>query len=323
MNKKKDILQDLLKNPNEFLKAIGKIEGFKKEELFSIIEKSFYRDILQDFSIDEKFEIYQNFKHEINLMRDFILNSEIRTKTFYQLGQNEIVTVSEIAKIINKHPKSVSIYINDFHKRKWIEIVPDSDERKKVFAFTEQGLSYFKLAKKLGWFKKQKKMDSFEELILEISWHSFIINQIDVGLSDEISGEYDSEEISICIDEIDQIAKKIAEKFNISLELELRFPIGEREDLVSISSIDEAVIAIYFTAFNYYNKNENRWAYENDDEDTWSFTADIKKIRLISLDSYLDFDMPPLDSENGFLSEEETKAFIKKTLSNFREKRIG
>ncbi len=336
---KNQILQVLLKNPLEFWEVINKIdyislEDFSNKELIDKIKDSTFNDLFQGLSNDDINDINEIFEKEVKTIKDWILNSKIRIKTFYYIGKLGPITASEIAVKIDKHPKSVSTYINELCNVKgWIELCPpDKDRRAKRYNLKEIGSSYYNLGDTKGWFNFIRAEElSIESTILKIYYIDWGIIDLDdeTGRPTEKIEEvpYKSfPEIDALIMNIEEIADKIIKKLKVNITLP---NLGEfeyqgviyRHNLISIDSVDEDELAIIFASINYLKDNPfyaPAWNKKVSDGDSY-FIPEISNIKLITTNSFFDENFPYGEDE-GFLSEEETKKFISKTLSNFRKK---
>lgn len=120
------------------------------------------------------------------------------------------------------------------------------------------------------------------------------------------------------IRQIEIVGKKIVKKINLEMTLPNLSDIDDRKDLVSIDTVDKDKLAIIFAVFNYLRKNSFYVHDVSEDLDLLS-SPKINKIKFIRVDSYFDENLPDRSNEEGFLSIEETKKFISKTLSEFRK----
>ena len=336
---KAQILQALLKNPYEFWEVINKIdyiflEDFSNKGLIDKIKDSTFKDLFQGLSNDEINDINETFEKEVKTIKDWILNSKIRIKTYYYIGKLGPITASEIGVKIDKHPKSVSTYINELYNVKgWIELCPpDKDRRTKRYNLTEIGSSYYNLGDKKGWFNFIREEElSIESTILKICYIDWEIIDLDdeTGRPTERIEEVPYKffpEIDALIMNIEKIADKIIKKLKVNITLQnlggFEYQgVPYRHNLISIDSIDEDELAIIFASVNYLKNNPfyaPAWNKKVLDGDSF-FIPEISNIKLITTNSFFDENFPYGEDE-GFLSEEETKKFISKTLSNFRKK---
>lgn len=131
-NQKERILNIFLQNPFDFWEIIERSRHVSRKKLIENIKNSIFREYFQSISDNDIIHIKKMFEKEIRIIHDWIQNSDIRVKTFYYIGKRGPITASEIGNIIEKHPKSVSTYINEFFNEKgWIELIPDDDARTK------------------------------------------------------------------------------------------------------------------------------------------------------------------------------------------------
>jgi len=323
------ILQELLRCPYEFWKVLHKKENGSRKNIAEKVRNSFFRKLFQNLSNEDIMNIYKNFEKEIKIIRDWILNSNNRAKTFYYFGKLGSITASEIADEIDKHAKSVSIYIKEFSDIDWLELVQDDDKRTKRYTLSEIGLSYYNLAEKRIWFDFIREDDlPIEQTVLKIDYILVTVLDDDKTLDwfeDSIPYK-EFPEIEILINEIEKIANKMIKKLNLKIKVpnlrELNLGFEGCRNLLYINSIDEVELAIIFASFNYIRKNicfiSN--LYGPDEEGPTKTMPFISKIKSIKINDYFDEDLSYFEDDQDFLSEEETKNFISKTLKNFKYK---
>ena len=334
-NKIKDnantIIIDLLKRPFEFRKSIRKFSYLSmykgdtptKQEVIKDINETHFKDIFKGLLDEDIYGIFLKFEKKTEIKKNWILNSNVRAKTFYYLGNQEKITATEIAKLISKHPKSVSTYLSEFKNKSWVE-EPEEVGREKKYFLSELGLSYFELALFKGWFSGIiTKEPVIEEIVLRLSFTELIPKEQSIYSDPERQTDYfDSFEneyiyesppppefppLYELISDILTIITSMQKKLMIEIKIPEIIEIGE-DDMISINTTNDDIIALIFAAFNYMKKNKLKL------HKYW----EINQIKLITVDSYFDAEMQEIDE--GFMTKEETEIFIKKILNKFRKK---
>lgn len=325
------ILSELLRNPYEFLRiAKSKIKEkifFRdvptKEEVLDGIKDSQFRELFSKLTDDEIYEIYQKFETEIGIIKNWILNSNIRAKSFYYLGDQGTATASEIAKIISKHPKGVSTYMSEFKDKMWVE-EPVKVGRTQRYSLSDLGLSFYKVALSKNWFSEIIKEETpIEETIIRVVYYELkpemYLHEPKPEREPDFTeyGEeyyYESDPPDIwptpnLISQILNIIKVIRKKLDLEINLP-KISVLLQNDSIAVNSTDEEKLALIFAAFNYIEKGSSRT------NELWH----ISRIKLITADSYFNPNMPDVSDDEGFMTKEETNAYIKKVLANFNDK---
>ncbi len=111
------------------------------------------------------------------------------------------------------------------------------------------------------------------------------------------------------INKILDIVTTMVKKLNLAITLPDIRPIND-DVSISVNSGDEDILALIFAAFNYLEKNKLRTG------ELWK----ISRIKIINVNSYFNADMPNIHDDEGFMTNEETETFIKKVLTNFKNK---
>lgn len=251
----------------------------------------------------------------MKIIRDWLLNSEIRKLSFYFLGKKGAATSSELSEIIKRHPKSISIYVQEFSDRKWVEVIPDEDARKKRYTLSEIGTSYFKYFEPTLESNKEISV-SIESCIFEIVWFYPMIFEGVYDLMDVVERAMIPESADFLISEIKEISKKILKELDVNLEIPEIRQIGLDSTLLSVNSIDNFDLALIFMSFNFLYKNAPRVIHS----DSFSLIPKIQRIKILNVESYFDFKMPFIDSQEGFLNPKKTDEYISKILVFFKDK---
>lgn len=332
MNNKK-VLEKILKRPYQFREAVNpspKSNLFKeinqkseRENIINNITDSPFGDLVKGLAENEIYEIYQGFERKIEKVKDWLLNSEIRAITFYYLGELGNPTATEIADKSSNNPKSISTYIYEFRDKNWVN-EPEKEGRKKKYSLSEKGQSFYNLARDQDWFRNIiKKKPILEETIIKLK-HAILRSEEnllnyeryvnkepalrDYGKNFYFESEHPEIWTSVqdLIDKISDISKALANKLGIDLKLpKIQFI---RPDMLSIASTDREKLAFIFAAFNKLEKNKIR------NKELW----EISRIRIITAESFFDYDMPSISK--GFMSSEETEAYKKKIMNEFYKK---
>jgi len=314
--KRKTIIKELLNQPSEFIKVLPYISPSKVKDREEITKKainnSVFRDTFKDLPAETIWEIREEFLKEIDIIEEWLGNSDIRIRTYYRLGKVDSATSSEIAELLKKHPKSVSTYINEFINKEWIEQIEDDDARKKRYILTSKGKSFYDLAVSKRWF--QELFD--EELSIEETIITFYYNRpYTLSQWEETWAELEPPEYprpSFLINEIKKFTIKFIEKLKIDIKVPAIQAIGDIDYQISVDTINEDELALIFATFNYLSENKEIKRIE----------PVIRSLRVISAIDYLDF-LDPEDwtkKRGEDLSKEETQVFIKRCLTNLKAK---
>ena len=331
-SKSNEIKKDLLSRPLEFrnvirIESLTSMFGPEKEEVLEDIKQSYFREIVEELTDDEIYAVFLEFEKEVGIIKKWILNSEVRTLTFIELGKLGRATATEIGERINKHPKSVSTYLNEFKKKMWVG-EPEQEGREKWYSLTEIGQSYFNLSMNIGWFKGIIRKELYiDETIISI-YHSrlypesylykipFVRDPTEPAHYSEGINYYFIDEgpdvvppFNDLINKILDIVTTMVKKLNLAITLPDIRPIND-DVSISVNSGDEDILALIFAAFNYLEKNKLRTG------ELWK----ISRIKIINVNSYFNADMPNIHDDEGFMTNEETETFIKKVLTNFKNK---
>lgn len=340
--KKIKILRKILEKPYEFYEIVRKPESHmmfiedpeeineNQEQLVESLKNSPFNEFFEDLSDTEIFNLANEVVDKINRLKKWIQNSKIRENSFYYLGELEPATATEIGKIISKHPKSISTYLSEFKIKKWVD-EPVKEGREMKYSLSDIGLSFFKLALKNSWFQNiiTEKI-SLEQTLITIMAYELLPEkefqfQVSVSYYEKKKKEpdyidiYDTHYFFInyhdyyeinykFIKEMIPVIETIAEKFEGTRYLPEIWPLENY--LIAINTTDDSQLALIFAAFNYSKKNR----FQN------KFYWDYSTIKVIYVDDYFDDDLPDINNSEGFMSEEQSKKFVKKVLANYRAK---
>jgi len=267
-------------------------------------------------SDSEILSIVRRFRSEIKRIREWLLNSDIRAKTFYYLAILNSATASEIADKINKHPKSVSIYISEFFEEKnWIKLVPDEDSRKKRYQALDVLKSVYKIAIDEDWLDFiEEGRENIEKTVLKIDY-SIGISQRTAEF-ETIDGEKTYKvfpDIYILIRKLNTIANKIVKKLGLNIKIPSIVPVGNKNNILEVGTIGVEELAILFGSMNYLDRN--MFDFRGN-----TYGPGIIQIKFIPVEDYFREDIIFSHQEKGFLPIDETKGFISTILRNFRKK---
>ena len=305
------ILSDLLSDPYEFWDLIPHYGSDFNVVVDRVRENPDFAEKFKNYSSSDIIQLSQQFFYTINSTKEWLIKSKIRLKAFYYLGILGPSTSTEIAQKIERHPKSVSIYLKNFSKRKWIILTLDVDDRNKRYKLTKLGTSYYRVAEDAGWFDIVREENfNIEEVILEIDYG--------MGLSKDATRETGLEkeeyfpDIEVLIKKIIFIAEKLKEKLKLEINIPTIGKIGQRNDLITINSLNEVELGLIFAAINYLDKNmfEHRGNI---------YYPGVHRIKFIKADYYFNEKNPFSFEEEGFLSFEKTKEYFSKTLEKLRK----
>lgn len=306
-NQQKPILIELLSQPSEFIKVLPHPSMIKdKEEITrKAIVNSSFRDLFKDFKAETIWEIKKEFLKEIDIIEEWLENSDVRIRTFYKLGKVDSATSSEIAELLKKHPKSISTYINEFINKEWIEQIEDDDARKKRYSLTSKGKSYYDLAVSKRWFQELFDDElSIEETIITFFYNRpFSLSQWEdtwAGLEPDCYPR-----VSFLINDIKKFMSKFIEKLKIDIRVPNLQAIGDFDSRISVDTVNEDELGLIFTAFNYLSENKEKKGIE----------PVISSLRVISAIDYLE-----LNQRGVALRKEEKQDFIKRCLTNLKVK---
>ncbi|MFX0001202.1 MAG: hypothetical protein ACFE88_13905 [Candidatus Hermodarchaeota archaeon] len=211
MTDSEKILGVLLADPYKFWDLIPHYGSNFEVVGDRVRESSEFSEIFKDSSLSDTIQISKEFYYMINSVKEWLLKSEIRLKSFYYLGTLGPSTATEIAQKIERHPKSVSIYLKDFSIKEWIKLTPDEDDRNKRYKLRKLGISYYKIAENAGWFDLIKEEEfNIEEVILKIDYGMGLSKDAtrEIGLKKE---EY-FPDIEVLIKKIIFIAEELKKK---------------------------------------------------------------------------------------------------------------
>ena len=340
-----ELPKKILEKPFEFYKIAGKLkspsrmmfEGEKeifeindnKEELVKNLRESSFNEFLKGLSDMEITNFANKVAEEINRLRKWIQNSKIRENSFYYLGKSESTTATEIGKIISKHPKSVSTYLSEFKIERWVD-EPIKDGREMKYSLSNIGHSYFTLALENNWFHNlYTKKISLNQTLINIGAYE-LLSEKELHPKVKIYYEKEKKEPDYTdiyediyffesyrdyyelnnkfIKEMIPVIETIAEKFEGTRDLPKITPL--ENDLIVINTTDDLKLAVFFAAFNYSKKNR----FKN------KFYWDYGTIKIVKMDDYFDDNIPDINNSEGFMSEEQSKKFVKKILANYRTK---
>ncbi len=326
-------LEEILKKPKKYWEMIQvfPFSLLKTKEKINYIRNSDLEEELKEFSDDEIITFIEKVTKKIEKVRKWLINSKIRASTFYYLGSNEAITSTEIGKLISKHPKSVSNYIFEFKDKGWIN-EPEKVGREKKYSLSEQGFSFFYIAKKMGWFKKIIiEEPTISETIIKVAYfdlisekHYHALNPVSIQDRSkmpepdfyELGEDYyfvilpheTWPSLQELIIKILTIGKVLLKELNLDKNIP-KINIVER-NLISINSQDLDDLALIFASFNYMEKNKIK------NRNYWSMGC----IKVISPDLYFNLDMPDVHDDKGFMTIKETEKFIRNIMKNFKDK---
>ena len=326
-----DILSKMRNDPSNYQIFF---QGFpytlvSDKEVINNIKNSDLGEKLKDFSDSAILELIKKFSLIIENERKWFLNSKIRASTFFYLGSSESMTATEIGELIFKHPKSVSNYIHEFKEKGWVD-EPEKIGREKKYSLSEAGLSFFKLAKKQGWFNKIIiEQPKIAETIIRVKYYEVIRQDVYLTFNPHIDRskipdpdfyEFGESYYFDCLPNeegwpfhelilrINTIARSLLKELNLERKLP-KIKLLEKT-LLSINSQNPDDLALVFASFNYLEKNKIK------NRDYWS----IGQIKVITPDLYFNIDMPDVDESDGFMTVQESKRYMNDIMIKFKEK---
>ena len=306
----KEQVERLMRKPLIFYHFINRIEWDDILDLEKQLNNSSYiqDEVGKNIPVDIFLDIQDAFLEALEKKRNWFFHSNIRFQTFLQLGKLGTVTSTEIAEKIGKNPKSVSVYLREFLDENLIEKIEDEDTRTRRYKFTEKGMQFYSIGKEDGWFAQKSIVTA--HTILKIEFVT-IHHRKDTS-------EYFTKDASSLINEVNAIAKAFVEQLKLTVKVpslsEFFFAKENFKPLVlyiMVGSINVDELAIIFAAFNHLEHHQHL----RSGQDTGF--AFIHRLMVISSEFYFTNSSV---SEDDFLSPKETRAFISKTLSAFREK---
>lgn len=314
-----NIFEKLNQNPFKFWDLLPYYGNDFTPSIKRIMKEPEYSKLFKELTTEEIIEVSKIFLSTINNIKSKIMKSKIRMKTLISLTESEICTASSIAKEINTYPKNVSIYLEEFTKKKWVMHSPDTeDKRKQLFSLLPLGYSFYQIAGKGGWFDIIKKEPIlFEKTYFKIDYGMGLSGETcrDGGIfSNTLKKEF-FPDMQILLKNIRRAAKRLIESLHLDCEIPEIDPIGLFNDHFEIKSINDGDLAIILASINYLDDVH----IEHRGNTYYPHVIGIKKITADTYFNPIDGIWQPYNDE-GYLTEEDCKREKQKILTTFMKK---
>lgn len=286
-------------------------DAFEQKDIIECLKESPFKETFEKLSNEDINATYLEYENKKRQMKKWLINSEVRARTFWLLGQHHPCSVKEIEEMMGRKDRNIYKALDQFEDKNLVKKVGDpQDRRVNLCHLTEIGDYFYSSAEKSHWFHDMfERQREIENTIIEIEYLYTIWDHDIKGEPIEDVMSYPDEyfpDIGSIIKEI----KMLGFKFISNLNLEMQLPeLTGQGKLIRINSTDEDKLAIIFASFNYLEKLRSGTDYPS-----------IHRIKIIKTEDLFNAGMPDIMDNKGFMSGTETQDLVAKIMKKFKKK---